>query len=364
MITRCLIAAGVSLVIGANAAVAQTCGGIYTIKGGDSLSLIADSLYKDAKKWTAIHQGNVSAIGSNPNSIRVGQKIRLTCINGLPTGLEGGTVQTASTSANPAVQTSSTASAAVQVAAANRKLKLLTADDNAPFTDSSLPGGGLLTEVVNSALKSNSDIKDFGIYVVNDWSAHLDPLITDAVFDLGFPWYKPDCKLQPDTFRCAELKFSEPMFEILMMLYQPKDRQFAFNTDTDMHGKSLCRPKGWLTYDLDGAGRNWLANNLVELKQADTVGDCFEMMLAGDVDSVSMDEFVGRAAIKDLNIGDKVHTVDSKPISIQGMHVVVGKEHPQGDEMLALIDKGLANLKASGDYQRILDTHMSRIWAD
>ena len=56
--------------------------------------------------------------------------------------------------------------------------------------------------------------------------------------------------------------------------------------------------------------------------------------------------------------------MDTKPISIQGMHVVVGKEHPQGDEMLALVDKGLANLKASGDYQRILDTHMSRIWAD
>jgi polar amino acid transport system substrate-binding protein len=74
MITRCLIAAGVSLVVGASAAMAQTCGGIYTIKPGDSLSLIADSLYKDAKKWTAIHQGNVSAIANNPNSIRVGQK--------------------------------------------------------------------------------------------------------------------------------------------------------------------------------------------------------------------------------------------------------------------------------------------------
>ena len=115
MITRCLIAAGISLVLGAGSVAAQGCGGLYTIKRGDSLSLIADSQYKDAKKWSAIHQSNIQSIGKNPDSIRVGQKLRLTCIGGLPQGLEGGTEQTAASSIDDTavVKTSNSASAAV-----------------------------------------------------------------------------------------------------------------------------------------------------------------------------------------------------------------------------------------------------------
>lgn len=217
MFTRCLIAAGISLVFGMTQVAAQTCGGIYTVQSGDTLSQIADAQYKDARKCSAIHQNNLPKIGENLNSIRLGSKLALTCIGGLPTGLEGGTDASAATPVESAVvASSSTASAAVQVAAVDRKIKLLTADDYAPFTDRKLPGGGMITELVTAALNSNSKAQDFGIYVVNDWAAYLDPLLTDAVLDLDFPWFKPDCASMPDSFRCAKLNFSEPMFEVLM----------------------------------------------------------------------------------------------------------------------------------------------------
>ncbi|WGI21407.1 transporter substrate-binding domain-containing protein [Amylibacter sp. IMCC11727] len=364
MITRCLIAAGISLVMGATAVAAQTCGGVYTVKRGDSLSLIADSQYKDAKKWSAIHQGNIAAIGSNPDSIRVGQKLRLTCIGGLPQGLEGGTVQAAASSTDDTavVTTSSNASAAVQVSARDRKIKLVTADDYAPFTDRKLPGGGLITEVVDSAMKGNAEVKDFGIYVVNDWSAHLDPLLTDAVMDLAYPWYKPDCKAMPDNWRCQNLHFSEPMFEILVLLFTSKERPLVFNSDADMEGKTLCRPKGFFTHDLEGNGRLWLTKGLVKLEQPITMADCFELLEEGKVDAVAINEFSGRTAMKELNLEDKVDVVQSRPLSIEGLHVVVGKSHPQAEEMLELINTGLDGLKRSGDYQRIVDSHMTRIW--
>lgn len=366
MITRCLIAAGLSLVLGASAVAAQTCGGNYKVKRGDSLSFIADSLYKDAGKWSAIHQANIGAIGENPNSIRVGQTLRLACINGLPTGLEGGTVQTAATATSDTsvVQSSSSASAAVQVSATSRKIKLLTADDYAPFTDRKLPGGGLITEVVDSAMKNNSDVKDFGIYVVNDWSSHLDPLLTDAVVDLAYPWYQPDCQAMPENWRCQNLYFSEPMFEILVLLFTMKDRPFSFASDADIEGKTLCRPKGFFTHDLEGNGRLWLTKGLVKLEQPLTMANCFELLEKGDVDAVAINEFSGRAAIKDLNLEDKVDVVQSRPLSIEGLHVVVGKSHPQAEEMLSLINAGLSSIKASGDYQRIIDSHMTRIWED
>ena len=53
---------GVS-VLWAHMGAAQTCGGIYRVQPGDSLSVIADRLYKNAGMWTAIHNRNIAAIG-------------------------------------------------------------------------------------------------------------------------------------------------------------------------------------------------------------------------------------------------------------------------------------------------------------
>ena len=46
----------------ATSAAADTCGGTYTVRSGDSLSLIADRLYKDVGKWSAIHSRNIDVI--------------------------------------------------------------------------------------------------------------------------------------------------------------------------------------------------------------------------------------------------------------------------------------------------------------
>ena len=48
---------------------AETCGGVYKIKRGDTLSQIADGLYKDARKWTAVYNANTAVIGDSPNRV-------------------------------------------------------------------------------------------------------------------------------------------------------------------------------------------------------------------------------------------------------------------------------------------------------
>lgn len=47
----------------------------YTVKSGDSLSVIAKRLTGDANNWRAIYNQNKSVIGGNPNKISVGQKL-------------------------------------------------------------------------------------------------------------------------------------------------------------------------------------------------------------------------------------------------------------------------------------------------
>jgi len=342
---------------GGAAAEAATCGGVYTVKPGDSLSVIADSQYKNARYWTAIHQNNIAKIGKSPDNLRVGMRLDLLCIDGLPVGLEGGAEVAEAAAVVPLVVAPGTAATA-------RKINLLTADDYAPFTDRKSLNGGLVTEVVQKAMERAAPPEGFAIHWVNDWSAHLEPLLSNALLDLGFPWLKPDCAATPDTYRCANFLFSDSMFEMLVLVFTAKDRPLIFVSDDDMLGKTLCRPKGYYTHDLDAGGRNWLAEGKITLEMPDKNADCFEMLVAGKVDAVVVDEFTGRATMKELGLGDKVEVVQTRPLSIEGLHVVVHKTHPRAEELMALVNKGLAAIKADGTYQQVIGPHMQQIWAE
>ncbi|WP_299150415.1 transporter substrate-binding domain-containing protein [uncultured Tateyamaria sp.] len=337
-------------------AAAQTCGGSYTVKRGDSLSVIADAQYKNASAWTAVHRNNLSVIGENPNALRVGMRLQLGCIAGLPVGLDAGT---------PATQTAGVAPAR---ATPRRKLEqtinLVTAGDFAPFTDQALDNQGLITDVVNTAMGRTASRDGYKVHWINDWSAHLDPLMTSAMMDMGFPWYKPDCAGSPDNFRCANFHFSDPMFEMLILLFVDRSRPVPFARDTDIEGRTLCRPAGYFTHDLDRADRRWITDAKITLKQPATVAACFDMLVSGEVDAVAMNEFTGRAAIKDMGLKDQVEVVQGRPISIEGLHVLVHKDHPDAATLMETINGGLDAIKASGEYQQVIDRHMTKIWAD
>lgn len=340
------------------AAQAETCGGVYVVKPGDSLSVIADGMYKNAGMWSAIHQNNLDKIGPKPERLNVGMRLDLACINGLPTGLEGGTEAVEVKAPTAPLQV------AEGTAATARKINLLTADDYAPFTDRKSLNGGLVTEVVQTAMTRANPAEGFAIHWVNDWSAHLDPLLSNALLDLGFPWLKPDCVQTPDNYRCENFYFSDSMFEMLVLVFAAKDRPVAFDKDDDMLGKTLCRPKGYYTHDLDKDGRNWLKDGKIKLEMPDKNADCFNMLLEGKVDAVVVDEFTGRATMKELGIADRVEVVQSRPLSIEGLHVVVHKSHPRAQELLDMINKGLAEIKANGTYQKVIGPHMTLIWAE
>lgn len=360
---RLMWVSALAVAAGIGGASAQSCGGTYKVKPGDSLSRIADREYKDAKKWSLVYSTNRQQIGDSPNSIRVGQSLSLPCVNGLPTGLPGGTVVAAP---KPAAPATTQAQAQVTLASAQADISsigtvsLLTGDDYAPFTDRSALNEGLVTEIVKTAMGA-APVDGYKIHWVNDWSSHLEPLLSNAMLDLGFPWMQPDCKSTPSEYRCENFHFSDPMFEMLVLLFTDSSRPIAFDTDDDIVGKTLCRPAGYFTHDLNKDGRNWLANNLITLEQPRTVAECFEMLSEGSVDAVAMNEFTGRATVKSLGLDAQVDTVP-RPLSIEGLHVVVHKSHPKGEALIDSVNAGLDEIKQNGAYQNVVDTHMSAIW--
>ena len=49
-----------------------------------------------------------------------------------------------------------------------------------------------------------------------------------------------------------------------------------------------------------------------------------------------------------------------KPLSEDGYHMLISKKIPNGKELSEKFDKGLAMLKKSGEYDKIIDKSMSK----
>ncbi|MGI9413394.1 MAG: LysM peptidoglycan-binding domain-containing protein [Hyphomicrobiales bacterium] len=333
---------------------AQSCGKTYEVKRGDSLSAIAYRAYQNGSRWSLIYYANQPIIGKNPSRIRIGQIFRIPCADGQAA---------AEDTSQPSEQ---------KLRAAYRrdgKVTLLTADDYRPFTDRGLPAGGLITDVVRTAL--NGQIEDgngpaFKISWVNDWSAHLNPLLSEGAFDMGFPWFRPNCERyddldDPAKFRCDTFHFSKPVFEILVLFFIRKDAGFEFTRDEQVVGKRLCRPSGYFTFDLDKDGRNWVKDEKVTLLRPQGVDECFQMLARDEVDAVAINEFTGREAVRKLNMNDDVRTIEN-PVSVLNLHVIVPKTHPHADRLLTNVNQALQRIRDSGKYGEIVERHLAEFW--
>ena len=212
-----------------NQAFAQVCGKDYTVKEGDTLQRLAQVVYNNPGKWTYIFYANQDRVGS---LLKPGQQLRIPCIDGAKRKAARAPVN-----ANAAARRAgSRRPASIALSSSIRRISFLTADDYRPFTDRSLPNSGMLTDVVVSAMnvlkKETKGRLTFKVNWVNDWAAHLDPLLSSRAFDMGFPWHKPACGnfaalSKTAKIKCQKFFFSEPLFEGLVLFFARVNSDFG-----------------------------------------------------------------------------------------------------------------------------------------
>lgn len=349
----------------------DTCGGFYTVQRGDSLSLIADRMYKDVSQWTVIYRSNIDKIGT-PDSIRVGQEYRLPCIDGLPVGLRGGkpvdsgTPEVVARAAAPLLNTPQQPedrSAQARARTEGVDVRLLAGDDFKPFTNRLQMNSGLISNIVNRAFVATDAVGLHKFYWVNDRSVHLDPMLSEGMVDLAFPWRKPDCDGDAASLSiCTDYVYSDAMFEMLVVLFTAKGSGVTYSGEEDLPGMRVCSPLGHSSARF-GQGVSYLSRVGARLQQPEKAEECFARLVAGTVDAVAMNEFTGRVALKDMGLSDRVELQLSRPLAIEGLHAVAHRSNPRAEEFVAALNDGLATMRDSGEYLDVIDRHMSSIWA-
>ena len=336
----------------------EDCGRTYVLQQGDTLLSIAQDYYAERSKWSVIYYANETALGGNLVDLPEGVTLNIPCVDGetlKPTNI---TETVAAPEPDPEPEPEVTiAPIETPLLQDDADIKLVTGSNYAPFTDQDWPNNGMMFELVNAAFEEAPSPLPFSIVWENDWSKHLFPMLDSKQVDMGFPWYRPNCEAEPQNERCANFHFSKSVFDILVLIYVNAETPFDFDKDEDLFGKTICREKGYFTHDLDGPDRRWVTDGKITLVRADTTDDCFRMVAAGDVDAVSVNEFLGTGKLKELSLQEKVVALE-RPVGTQGLHVVISKRHWRGTTNLYRFNAGLEQLKKTDRYDAIVSRHM------
>lgn len=349
--------------LGPPPAAAQSCGSEYVIQEGESLAQIAQRVYGNSSQWSVIFYANQDRLGASATLLVPGQAITIPCIGQQQGAPESG--------APAAAQNAPAQPAGFVLSSMVRRIEFLTAEGYTPYTDRTLQNGGLMLDLLTASMELIQEQAQgsfsFNISWVNDWAAHLNPLLITRAFDSGLPWPKLDCSDMDSLdatsqYKCQKFFFSDPFYEDVIVLFVKNESPILFNSDDEILGKTLCGTRGRSSFDLNKDRRRWVSDNMVVLMQPQTAEECFRLLDEGTVDAVVISDLTGRAVATSMGMQARVRTTE-RPVHIETLHAIIAKTHPHARTILYYINSSLTRLRESGEYDKIVSRHLERFWS-
>jgi len=345
--TTCATALTAALLTFGTTASAQSaqCGEVYTIQSGDSLSKIAAEVYDDAAAFQIIYSANSDVIGENPGLISVGMRLDIPCLSGTVASTAAPLSEELGVDRLPFPDT--------------RQIRVAQGSNWAPFANEAQAQGGMITEIANVALANSDGGTAYKIDFINDWGAHLTPLVTDHAYDFSLSWFKPNCdqveRLGEDSqFRCNNFDWTEPMFEQVFGYYTRANEPEVTSYD-QLLGKVVCRPSGYATFQLE---ENNLKEPNITLVRPSDPKECFTGLVAGDIDVVALAVDAADGAMIETGTSDAIR-LNEALAQVLTIHGVISKNNPQAEEMLAEFNSGLLKIKDTGEWFEIVRRHLT-----
>lgn len=234
-------------------------------------------------------------------------------------------------------------------------ISFLTGDNFLPFVSSQIPSGGFSTELISIAL-FNAQGNPFEINIEPDWTQHITPLLIEGQYDIGYPWFRPNCEnyeflSKTSRWLCDNIEFSAVLHDIPVAAYASAETAAKIQTALDAKGLRICRPEGYFTFDLDGLGLN--AENIERISPKTPEG-CFTALLTGNADVVTLSASVAKEIVDIMNLHDQFETIPALQ-SIQTLHAIGMKSNPYALPILERLNLGLQKTRDNGTYEELVE---------
>lgn len=298
----------------------------YVVKPGDTLSKIAQQFYQDGSNWLPILNANRDQVRRRGGLIYVGTSLRIPDL------------------ADDSVQGSLFEE---EIVDGKPLLDVVTGNDYAPFTDKDLPEGGMFSEIVKVAF-ARAGYEPALEFLPWDYGLRAT---RKSTFLASFPWFETEKRKE-------DLWYSRPVYDVLIMAFFRAGEGAEFENIDSLDGKVVCRPDG---YFLDDLQPKIDAETITHIAP-DTPEDCFNMLVASEVDVVSLNEITGNGAIASLDLGEKVEPAGT-PVAVRSLHIVYPKFHPRTRGIAAQIDAALKEMEEDATVQQIIERHLKLHYA-
>lgn len=222
-------------------------------------------------------------------------------------------------------------------------LRLVSGEDYAPYADSALANGGMLSEVVVTALGS---IGYQPSLAWQPWKRGYQATLRGG-YDATFPYLK-------SSEREAEFLYSEPLYEATQRIFTRRGMMLEPDDLRRFIGKRLCSPLGWLP---PAALKPLLEQDQLQRHEPPDLITCAKLLALGRDDFFVADSLLGQQAIRLSGIDPNDFESSRAVVSRHGLYLIVPRNHPQAAQLIRDFNQGLRKLMANGEYQRIIQAH-------
>ena len=216
----------------------------------------------------------------------------------------------------------------------------LTANEWPPYTSDAIEGGGLVIELVTAAFAEEGISTHYQIMPWARAIASVEALEVDAVG----AWDSQD--------RRKKFWFSDRLMINKMMLLKRKEKQIHWQTLDDLKRYTFVLVRGAVSLaDID---------NSTEFKKTYVTGEetAMSLVVKGRADLTLRDQGMAEYLIKqkpELFAG-KVSFV-GQALGQNPLHLVVSRQHPDGQFIIEAFNRGLKKIKTKGIYQALGDKY-------
>jgi polar amino acid transport system substrate-binding protein len=236
--------------------------------------------------------------------------------------------------------------AALPVAAdAPAGLRLVTGPDYKPFTDPGLPMGGMQSEIVRAAFGKVGETVSITFQPWLLGYAETQRL----AFDATFPYAR-------SAERAKDFLYSDDIYVQVSRPYVLQDSTLAAATTDDLAGRTLCSPLG---YVVAAPIDQLLARRAIRLERPDSMEQCFKMLQLRRVDAVISVDVQAQATVQHVFGHQDMVKPLAAVVAITSHNLIVARQHPGAQRIIADFNRGLALLKASGEFDAIVKRQLA-----
>lgn len=226
-------------------------------------------------------------------------------------------------------------------------LHLVSGDAYAPFTGKELPGGGILTQVVQAALV---EAGIFSSLAWRPWNRGYRMTLLGQ-YDATFPYVRT-------VERERDYLYSAPLYFANQHLFSRAEDLFEADDLRALRGKRICYPLGWQP---PAAIQQLLDEGVLQRHAPAGLNECARLLLLKRDDFFVANRHLGEAALRSTGEPLTRFHHSSSVFSSSTLHLIVPRRHPRGAAIIARFNQGLASLQASGEYQRLVEAYLQQV---